>query len=162
MTVTKVNVESAIKNLCANLEATYTGQLLLNYGEAVESIVEGSAGNYVTKDGQTYCAVNDTYPLVLFLVRESASVEATPAGGRAGSLLRTVNFKLVANSKFENGEFAIASIINRTKGITYVGTDFNSKAIANQFFGLPERNFETYFFAIDFTVTERINCEATC
>jgi len=112
--------------------------------------------------GQTYCAVNDTYPLVLFLVRESASVEATPAGGRAGSLLRTVNFKLVANSKFENGEFAIASIINRTKGITYVGTDFNSKAIANQYFGLPERNFETYFFAIDFTVTERINCEVTC
>lgn len=162
MTVTKVNVESAIKNLCANLENTYGGQLMLNYGEAVESIVEGSAGNYVTLDGTTYCAVNDTYPLVLFLVRESASVETTPAGGRAGSLLRTVNFKLVANSKFSNGEFAIASIINRTKGITYVGTDFNSKGIANQYFGLPERNFETYFFAIDFTVTEKISCEATC
>jgi hypothetical protein len=161
MKLTKVNVESAIKNLCDNIASTYVN-LALNYGEAVESIVEGSAGNYVTLDGSTYCAVNDTYPLVIFYVRENASVEATPAGGRAGSLLRTVNFKLVANSKFENAEFALTSIINRTKGITYGGTDFNSKAIANQYFGLPERNFETYFFAIDFSVTERISCEVAC
>ena len=162
MKLSKLTVESAISNLCANLEGTYGGSLMRNYGEAIESIVEGSAGNYVTKDGQAYCAVDDTFPLVLFLVRESASVEATPAGGRAGSLLRTVNFKLIANSKFENGEFAITSIINRTKGITYAGTDFNSKAIASQYFGLAERDFETYFFAIDFQVTERISCEVTC
>jgi hypothetical protein len=161
MKLTKVNVESAIKNLCDNIASTYVN-LALNYGEAVESIVEGSAGNYVTLDGSTYCAVNDTYPLVIFYVRENASVEATPAGGRAGSLLRTVNFKLVANSKFENAEFALTSLINRTKGITYGGTDFNSKGIANQYFGLPERNFETYFFAIDFSVTERISCEVAC
>jgi len=162
MTVTKVTVESALKDLCQNLAGTFVGNAMLNYGEAVESIIEGSAGNYVTKDGQTYCAVNDTYPLVLFLVRESASVEAAPAGGRANSLLRTVNFKLVANSTFENAEFGITSIINRTKGITYAGTDYNSKAIANQYFGLPERNFETYFFSIDFSVTERISCEVAC
>jgi hypothetical protein len=161
MIVTKVTVESALKNLCENLAGTFVNNML-NYGEAVESIVEGSAGNYVTKDGQTYCAVNDTYPLVVFLVREGASVETTPAGGRANSLLRTVNFKLVANSTFENAEFGITSIINRTKGITYAGTDFNSKAIANQYFGIPERNFETYVFAIDFTVTERISCEVAC
>lgn len=161
MIVTKVTVESALKNLCENLAGTFVGNML-NYGEAVESIVEGSAGNYVTRDGSTYCAVNDTYPLVVFLVRENASVEATPAGGRAGSLLRTVNFKLIANSKFENSEFGITSIINRTKGITYAGTDFNSKAIASQYFGLPERNFETFFFAIDFSVTERISCEVAC
>ena len=161
MKLTKVTVESAIKTLCENIASTYVG-LALNYGEAVESIIEGSAGNYVTKDGSTYCAVNDTYPIVLFLVRENASVEATPAGGRAGSLLRTVNFKLIANSKFENSEFGITSIINRTKGITYAGTDFNSKAIANQYFGLPERNFETYFFAIDFSVIEKISCEVAC
>lgn len=161
MIVTKVTVESALKNLCENLAGTFVNNML-NYGEAVESIIEGSAGNYVTKDGQIYCAVNDTYPLVIFLVRESASIEATPAGGRANSLLRTVNFKLVANSTFENAEFGITSIINRTKGITYAGTDFNSKAIANQYFGLPERNFETYFFAIDFSVTERISCAVAC
>jgi len=125
MTVTKVTVESALKDLCQNLAGTFVGNAMLNYGEAVESIVEGSAGNYVSKDGQTYCAVNDTYPLVLFLVRESASVEAAPA-------------------------------------VTYAGTDYNSKAIANQYFGLPERNFETYFFSIDFSVTERISCEVAC
>lgn len=162
MTVNKVTVISGLKNLCDNLAETFAGNVMLNYGEAVESILEGSAGNYVTKDGNTYCAVNDTYPLVVFLVRESASVEATPAGGRAASLLRTVNFKLIANSTFENAEFGITSIINRTKGITYAGTDFNSKAIASQYFGLSERNFETYFFSIDFTVTERISCEVAC
>ena len=161
MKVTKVSVESAIKNLCDNIASTYVN-LALNYGEAVESIVEGSAGNYVTLDGSTYCAVNDTYPLVLFLVRESASVETTPAGGRAGSLLRKVNFKLIANSKFENAEFALTSIINRTKGMTYEGTNFDSKAIANQYFGLPERNFETYFFALDLSVIEKISCEVSC
>ena len=162
MTINKVTVESALKDLCQNLAGTFVGNAMLNYGEAVESIVEGSAGNYVTKDGNTYCAVNDTYPLVLFLVRESASVEATPAGGRAGSLLRTVRFKLIANSTFENAEFAISTIINRTKGITYAGTDYNSKAIAAQYFGLQERNFETYFFAIDLSVIEKISCEVTC
>jgi hypothetical protein len=161
MKLTKVTVESAIKNLCENIASTYVA-LALNYGEAVESIIEGSAGNYVTLDGSTYCAVNDTYPIVLFLVRESASVEPTPAGGRATSLLRRVNFKLVANSKLENAEFALTSIINRTKGITYAGTDYNSKAIANQYFGLPERNFETLFFALDLSVVEKISCEVSC
>lgn len=162
MTVTKVTVESALKDLCHNLEGTFVGNQMLNYGEAVESILEGSAGNYVTKDGQTYCSVNDTYPLVLFFVRESASVEAAPAGGRANSLLRTVTFRLIANSTLENAEFGITSIINRTKGIVYAGTDFNSKTIARQYFGLEERNFETYFFSIDFQVTERISCEVAC
>jgi hypothetical protein len=162
MKVTKVTVESALKDLCQNLAETFVGNKMLNYGEAVESILEGSAGNYVTKDGNSYCAVNDTYPIVLFLVRESASVEPTPAGGRATSLLRRVNFKLIANSTIENAEFGITSIINRTKGITYAGTDFNSKAIATQYFGIPERNFETFFFSIDFQVTERISCEVTC
>ena len=161
MIVTKVTVESALKALCENLAGTFVNNML-NYGEAVESIVEGSAGNYVTKDGQTDCVVNDTSPLVVFFVRESASVEAAPAGGRANSLLRTVNFKLIANSTFENAEFGIATIINRTKGITYAGTDYNSKAIASQYFGLAERNFETYFFSIDFSVTERISCEVAC
>lgn len=162
MKVTKITVESALKDLCQNLAGTFTGNMMLNYGESVESILEGSAGNYVSKDGQTYCSVNDTYPLVLFFTRQSASVEAAPAGGRANSLLRTVNFKLIANSTYENAEFGITSIINRTKGITYAGTDFNSKAIAGQYFGLAERNFETYFFSIDFSVTERISCEVAC
>jgi hypothetical protein len=162
MTISKVTVESALKDLCQNLAGTFAGNTMLNYGEAVESILEGSAGNYVTKDGQTYCAVNDTYPLVIFLVRESASVENTPAGGRAGSLLRTVNFKLIANSTYENAEFGISTIINRTKGISYAGTDYNSKGIASQYFGLAERNFETYFFSIDFSVVERISCEVAC
>jgi len=161
MKLTKVTVESAIKNLCENIASTYVS-LALNYGEAVESIIEGSAGNYVTLDGSTYCAVNDTYPIVLFLVRESASVEPTPAGGRATSLLRKVNFKVIVNSKLENAEFALTSIINRTKGITYEGTDYNSKAIANQYFGLAERNFETYFFTLDLSVTEKISCEVSC
>jgi hypothetical protein len=162
MTLTKVTVESAIADLCNNLAATYPGNQMLNYGEAVESIIENQAGNYVTKDGVTYCAVNDGYKLVIFLVRESASVQQQPAGGRANSLLRTVTIKLVANTTLESAEFAITSIINRTKGITYESTDYDSKAIARQFFGLEERNFETEFFTINLSVTERINCEVAC
>ena len=126
MKLTKVTVESAIADLCNNLSATYPGNQMLNYGEAVESIIENQAGNYVTKDGATYCAVNDGYKLVLFLVRESASVEQQPAGG------------------------------------TYESTDYDSKAIARQFFGLEERNFETAFFTINLSITERINCEVAC
>jgi hypothetical protein len=161
MTLTKVTVESAIADLCSNLAGTYPYEML-NYGEAVESIIENQAGNYVTKDGATYCAVNDGYKLVMFLVRESASVQQQPAGGRANSLLRTVTIKLVANTTLESAEFAITSIINRTKGITYESTDYDSKAIARQFFGLEERNFETAFFTINLSVTERINCEVAC
>jgi len=162
MKLTKVTVDSAIADLCNNLSATYSGNQMLNYGEAVESIIENQAGNYVTKDGATYCAVNDGYQLVLFLVRESASVETQPAGGRANSLLRTVRIKLVANTTLESAEFALTSIINRTKGITYEATDYDSKAIARQFFGLDERNFETAFFTISLSITERINCEVAC
>jgi hypothetical protein len=162
MKLTKVTVESAIADLCNNLSATYPGNQMLNYGEAVESIIENQAGNYVTKDGVTYCAVNDGYKLVLFLVRESASVEQQPAGGRANSLLRTVRIKLVANTTLESAEFALTSIINRTKGINYESTDYDSKAIARQYFGLEERNFETSFFSINLSITERINCEVAC
>lgn len=162
MKLTKVTVESAIADLCNNLSATYPSNQMLNYGEAVESIIENQAGNYVTKDGATYCAVNDTYKLVLFLVRESATVEQQPAGGRANSLLRTVRIKLVANTTLESAEFALTSIINRTKGITYDATDYDSKSIARQYFGLEERNFETAFFTISLSITERINCEVAC
>lgn len=162
MKLTKVTVESAIKDLCTNIGESFVSSGIKSYGEAVESILENSGANYVTIDGSQYCAIDDTYNLVIFLVRESASVEATPAGGRASSLLRTVNFKLVANSKISSTEFALTTLINRTKGITYQGTGYDSKAIARQYFGIQEHNFETSFFTIDFQVTERISCEVSC
>jgi hypothetical protein len=162
MKLTKVTVESAIKDLCDNINASFVSSGLKNYGEAVESILENAGANYVTIDGSQYCAIDDTSSMVVFLVRESASVEATPAGGRASSLLRTVSFKLIANSKLRSAEFALTTLINRTKGITYQGTGYDSKAIARQYFGITEHNFETSFFTIDFQVTEKISCEVSC
>lgn len=162
MTLNKVTVESALKNLCNNIDDSWVGNLAKNYGEATESLNENQAGNYVTLDGAEYCSVDDTKALVLFIIRESASVENIPAGGRKNSLLRTVTFRLVCNSTSPSAEFALTSILNRTTGITYEGTDFDSKGIASRYFGIQERNFETYFFAITFRCTEKISCEITC
>lgn len=162
MNLTKVTVESALKNLCNNIAETYVGNLAKNYGEATESLNTDQAGNYVTLDGTQYCSVDDTYQIVLFIVRESASVENFPAGGRKNSLLRTVNFRLICNSQSTTAEFALTSIINKTQGIIYEGSDFDSKAIASRYFGIQERNFETSFFTIQFQATEKITCEIAC
>lgn len=162
MKLTKVTVESSIKDLCLAIDDSFVSAGLKNYGEAVESILTDAGASYVTVDGSQYCAIDDTYNLVLFLVRESASVEATPAGGRASSLLRTVTFKLIANSKSSTHEFALTTLMNRIKGISYQGTDYDSKAIARQYFGITEHNFETSFFTISFTIVEKISCEVSC
>ena len=60
--------------------------------------------------------------------------------------------------RIANAEQRVASIINGIKDIEYVSSDFGSKAIASNFFGIEEQNFETYFFTIDFLALEKIDC----
>ncbi len=152
----QVTVSNSLQSLCESLKNQFQGHLLF-YGEAVESLVANQAGNYVNKEGQ-FCAVNDSYDLVCFFIRESASSVQTPGPGRNNALMRTVNFRLVVNSKVPDQEFGFATILNSTPKVSYIGSNFDNKSIALQYFGLEERNFETYFFTIEFSAIEKIDC----
>jgi hypothetical protein len=151
-------VENSLQNLCQVLGGYY-GMRLKNYGEATESLQADSAGNYISIKDKTFCSVDDAYDVTLFFVRENATTNNQPAGGRKGVLTRNVSFKIVVNSKHPGEEFAISTLVNTISHMTYGGSDFDSKAIALQYFGLPERNFETYFFTLDIEVLEKITCQ---
>lgn len=153
-----INVNSAINLLCENLNKIY-GNRCLNYGEATESLVDGQAGNYITIDGQTFCSVNDSYDVVLFFVRQNATPSGQAGGGMKGSLFRTATFKMAVNSRKASDEFAISTILNTTTGISYVSTNYEGRSVANEMFGLEERDFQSAFYTIDFTAIERITCQ---
>lgn len=151
-------VENSLQKLCQVLGGYY-GLRIKNYGEATESLQVDNAGNYISIADNQFCSVDDAYDVVLFMVRQSASTNPEPAGGRKGVLTRNVSFKIVVNAKHPGEEFAISTLVNTISHMTYNGSDFDSKAVALQYFGLPERNFETSFFTIDVDVMEKITCQ---
>jgi len=150
-------VENSLQALCQSL-SEYYGLRIKYYGEATESLVQDSAANYVTIDGNQFCSVDDQYDLVIFLVRQNSTPNPQPGGGRRNILTRNVTFKLVCNTKHQGEEFVISTMINATSHMEYDGSSFDSKSIAQEYFGLPERNFETNFFTVDFNITEKITC----
>jgi hypothetical protein len=153
-----INVNSALQLLCENIQKAY-GNRCLNYGEAVESLLDNQAGNYITTDGQRFCAVNDAYDVVLFFTRETSTPNEMRAGGMKNQFYRTTNFKLAVNSPTIHDEVVLTTIINSTTGITYLSSSYDGKAIATTMFGLEERNFQTAFFTIDFSAIEKITCQ---
>lgn len=150
-------IESSIKNLCDELSKHY-GLRLKWYGEAVESLNPDAAGNYISLDN-FFCAVDDNYDVVAFLVRNNATTNPQPAGGRKGVLSRSVDLTLAVNAKSRHEEYAITTIVNNISHMEYDGTNFDNKQVANQYFGLPERNFETYFFTVGLNAVEKITCQ---
>jgi hypothetical protein len=150
-------IESSIQNLCEELD-TFYGHRIKFYGEAVESLQENSAGNYISLENE-FCSVDDAYDLVAFLVRENATTNPQPAGGRKNVLTRTVNLTLAVNAKSNREEFVISTIVNALSHATYNGTNFDNKQVASQYFGLPERDFETFFFTINVEAVEKITCQ---
>jgi hypothetical protein len=153
-----ININNALQLLCENINKAY-GNGCLNYGEAVESLLENQAGNYITTDGNQFCAVNDAYDIVLFITRESSSPNEQQAGGMKNTLYRTTNFKMAVNSKTLQDEYILTSIINGTTGIAYLSSNYDGKGVAVTMFGLEERNFQTAFFTIDFSAIEKITCQ---
>ena len=150
-------IESSIKNLCDEL-SNYYGLRIKWYGEAVESLIPDSAGNYISLDNR-FCSVDDNYDVVAFLVRNDASTNPQPAGGRKNVLTRSVSLTLAVNAKSRHEEYAISTIVNQISHMEYDGSSFDNKGIANQYFGLPEYDFETYFFTISLNAMEKITCQ---
>lgn len=157
-TTSTFRVENALQQICEVLGGYY-GHRLKNYGEATESLIADQAGNFISIKDKVFCSVDDSYDVVLFFVRQNANPNPELAGGRRNVLSRTVSFKLIVNAKDPGQEFAISTLLNTISHAAYDGSDFDSKAIALQYFGLPERNFETSFFTIDLNVVEKITCQ---
>lgn len=153
-----ISVNNAIQLFCEALNKTY-GNRCLNYGEAVESLVDGQAANYITIDGQRFCSVNDNYDVVVFFTRQNSVPSNDQGGGRMNSLYRTTTFKMGVNARNPTEEFVISTLLNSTTGIAYTGTSYEGRAVAADMFGLDERNYQTAFFSIDFTAIEKITCQ---
>lgn len=152
-----INITTSLQALCEGIKDAF-GNRCLNYGEGIESLIDGQAANFVTTDGSTFCSVNDAYDLVLFFIRQSSTPSTQQGGGMKNSLFRITTFRMAVNSKKAIDEYAIAAIVNNTQGITYIGSSYESRAIASQMFGLDERDYHTAFFTIDFTAIEKITC----
>lgn len=153
-----ININSALQALCEAIKKAY-GNRCLNYGEAVESLIEGQAGNYVTTDGRSFCSVNDAYDIVLFFVRQNSIPSNQGAGGMKNSLYRTTTFKMAVNSMKAEEELVLTTILNSTAGISYLQTNYDSRSVAAIMFGIEERNFESSFYTIEFSAIEKITCQ---
>jgi hypothetical protein len=134
------------------------GLNVLNYGEGHEIITKDQGANFVSIETNKPCSVDDNRELVLFLVRQSSSPTDQVRGGNRNKLSRKTTFKLCGNCKNASGEYNLAVLINQVPGIEYLGSDFSTKQIAQTYFGLEEQDFETFFFTIDFSVLEKIEC----
>ena len=154
----KIDISSSLQALCEGIKDAY-GIKCLNYGEAVESLLDNQAGNYITIDGKNFCSVNDAYDVVLFYVRQNSQPSDQQGGGMKKSLFRTTNFRMAVNSRKPLDEFVLTAIINNTIGISYISTGYEGRAVASEMFGLEERNFQTSFYTIDFTAIEKITCQ---
>lgn len=141
-----------------NAIAALPGLSVLNYGEAVEAVAPGAAGNYITENGQTFCSVNDNADLVCFFVRLSARPTNQVGGGRSHIINREIQFRLVVNSKVAGMEAVMAVALNKVSMVSLGNSNYGNREIARTYFGIDERLPQTQFFTIDFTLTERIDC----
>lgn len=151
------NLETIFNKLCDQLRKEF-GAGLKFYGEAIRSLSTNSAANFITADYSEPCAVNDNFDQTIFLVRESASPLPQLGSGRNKVLSRNVEFRLLANTKSVYDEHRITVLINQLEKTTYLSSSFDQDAIAKTFFGLNERNTDSSFFSISFSVIEVIVC----
>lgn len=144
--------------LCQQIKMAF-GNGAKNYGEAVRSLNSNQGSNYITIDNSEQCSVNDTYNQTIFYVRDSADAETVSGGGNNLRLMRTVQFTLAANTSSVLDEYKLINIINAIPKLEYRSTSFDQDSIATNYFGLTERNTDSAFFLISFTMLETINCK---
>jgi hypothetical protein len=144
--------------LCEKLKESF-GASLKNYGEAIKSLNPNQAANYITVDNSQQCAIDDTYSHTLFYVRESADVLAVSGGGTNQKLTRSVTYRLAANTRNLKDEYSIIRIINSIPKLTYNGTSYDQDGISATYYGIAQRNTDSAFFTVSFSVLETIYCK---
>jgi hypothetical protein len=146
-----------LKKICSEIERLLKIKVL-NYGESHEVITENQGFNFRSIDSERPCSVDDNYDLVIFFVRENSSLNDDEGRGLKQKLSRTVNFKLIANSKTASNDYNLNFILNNIKEVQLGDTSNDAKSIAQTYFGIDQFNFEFYFFSIDFSVVELGDC----
>ena len=154
----KTSLDTTLLNLCNTLKQEF-GSRFNYYGEAVRSLTNNLAANYVTVDYAEPCAVNDTFDQTFFIVRENADTTTQTGGGMNRTLSRSVDFRLVANTKTILDEYRVAVVLNQLEKVNYNSSSFEQDTIARNYFGLNERNTESAFFTVSFSVLETITCK---
>jgi hypothetical protein len=146
-----------LKKICSEIERLLKIKVL-NYGESHEVITENQGFNFRSIDSERPCSVDDNYDLVIFFVRENSSLNDDEGRGLKQKLSRTVNFKLIANSKTASNDYNLNFILNNIKEVQLGDTSNDAKSIAQTYFGIDQFNFETYFVTIDFSIVELVDC----
>jgi hypothetical protein len=154
----KSNLQITLNAITASICSEFNRTVKV-YGEAVKSLSEGVAANYITVDNYQNCSVDDSYPATIFYVRNSASPTNESGQGMRKVINRTVEFTLVCNSERILDEYRIAAALNLLPLVTYNGSNYDQDTIAKNYFGIDQRNTISSFFTISFTVTERIECK---
>lgn len=138
--------------LKSGLESKIAGIDVLGEGRAVA--LENQGVRYVN-ESNVPCSVNDRVPAVAFWVKNSAEALGDGFGKKFAQRVQ-VSYTLVVNGK-EDYHAVILSVLNSlSPNYTYAGSDFDQKAIAANFFGLDQFNFQSHFFTIDLTAIGKI------
>lgn len=145
-----------INQLSEKIDSYFKGTCL-NYGEGFELITTDEGANYFSESKQGPCAVNDNFDLVVFWVKLDANPTDQPGVGLKQRFSRKITYRLIGNSKKVSYESLISAFINEL-GMEYINSNFDAKQIARQYFGLPEHNFQTFFFSIEFKSVEPFIC----
>ena len=154
----KSNLQNTLDAITASICSEFK-QTVKVYGEAVRSLSDGVAANYITVDNHQNCSVDDTYPATIFYVRQNASPTNQVGNGMGKTINRTVEFTLVCNSERILDEYRITAALNLIPLVTYGGSNYDQDSIAKNYYGIEERNTISSFFTISFTVLERIECK---
>jgi hypothetical protein len=150
--------QDPLQVLCLKLAASFGNSLKL-YGEGIRSLNQNQAANYITVDNSQPCAVNDGYLATVFYVRENAETINISGGGNNIKLARSVNYRLVANCQSLADEYTIINLINSTNKLTYNSSSYDQDGIAAGYYGISQRDTESAFFTVAFSVLETINCK---
>lgn len=139
-----------IQILCENLNVKLSK--LLIYGEG-RAIVKKEGVAFVNEKNEP-CAVSDGYDTVLFWVLNNGS-PVDEGFGKNKSKRVNNSYVMAINSKFDCLDL-ILSAMNDVKFLTFTSYSKQTLQVAEQFFGLSQANFETYFMSIEFDVVEII------
>ena len=145
-----------IDNLKAKIQTALPYCLV--YGEGRQIRQDNIPGVVFVTDKNQPCAVSNSHEAVIFWVK-NGSEKAPDAGfGNRIAKRKVINYTLVANSKSNISELLL-QLINGLENFDWSSESFVAQNIASDFFGLTQGNLATYFYTLDFSVIETIDCK---
>lgn len=146
------NIDSLKNKLCIRIPFVHV------YGEGREIRQDSLPGVVYVNDKNQPCAVNNNLEGVIFWTKNGAEKAGDPSFGNRSAKRKVVNYTLAASSKRDISA-TILDIINGLEYFDWSNESFDQTAIGSEFFGLSQVNLDTYFYTIEFSVIENVDCK---